>query len=166
MRGLCRWIPLKRDLLYIKCPQVTEYPKGFLVWQSPQLLLNKPYALNIDNNKMCMEASWHGNAFCMTGPLWRKSTAVTTAFYTRVINAQLWGFFLYCPKQKVELSIISITVLVIWCHCYQYCVPSGLYRKTSSKSRTKSQDLNVSNLVLQMYLLNPLKSGVKSRMKM
>ena len=40
------------------------------------------------------------------------------------------------------------------------------YRKTSSISRTKSQNLNVSNLVLQLSLLSPLKPGVKSRMKM
>ena len=40
------------------------------------------------------------------------------------------------------------------------------YRKTSSMSRTKCQNLNVSNLVLQFSLLNPLKPGVKSRMKM
>ena len=40
------------------------------------------------------------------------------------------------------------------------------YHKTSSISRTKSQNLNVSNLVLQLPLLNPLKPGEKSRMKM
>ena len=40
------------------------------------------------------------------------------------------------------------------------------YRKTSSISRTKSLNIDVSNLVLQLSLLNPLKPGVKSRMKM
>ena len=40
------------------------------------------------------------------------------------------------------------------------------YRKTSSISRTESQNSNVSNLVLQLSLFNPLKPGVKSRMKM
>ena len=43
---------------------------------------------------------------------------------------------------------------------------SQTYRKTSSISRTKSQNLNASNLVLQLPLLNPLKPGEKSRMKM
>ena len=38
--------------------------------------------------------------------------------------------------------------------------------KPSSISRTKSLNLNVSNLVLQLSLLNPLKPGDKSRMKM
>ena len=41
-----------------------------------------------------------------------------------------------------------------------------MYRKTSSLSRTKSQDLNVSCLLLQWSLPNPLKPGVKLRMKM
>ena len=40
------------------------------------------------------------------------------------------------------------------------------YRKTSSKSRTKSPHLNVSCLLLQSSLPNPLKPGVKLRMKM
>ena len=40
------------------------------------------------------------------------------------------------------------------------------YRKTSSLNRTKSQNLNVSCLLLQWSLPNPLKLGVKLRMKM
>ena len=40
------------------------------------------------------------------------------------------------------------------------------YRKISSISRTKSQNLNVSCLLLQWSLPNPLKPGVKLRMKM
>ena len=39
-------------------------------------------------------------------------------------------------------------------------------RKTSSISRTKSPNLNVSCLALQLSLPNPLKPGVKLRMKM
>ena len=42
----------------------------------------------------------------------------------------------------------------------------GEYRKISNISRTKSPNLNVSRLVLQLSLLNPLNTGVKSRMKM
>ena len=41
-----------------------------------------------------------------------------------------------------------------------------IYRKTSSIDRTKSQNLIVSNLFLQLALPNPLKPGVKLRMKM
>ena len=41
-----------------------------------------------------------------------------------------------------------------------------VYHQTSNISHTKSQNLNVSRLVLQLSLPNPLKPGVKSRMKM
>ena len=40
------------------------------------------------------------------------------------------------------------------------------YRKTSIISRTKSHDLNVSCILLQLSSLNSLKPGVKLRMKM
>ena len=50
------------------------------------------------------------------------------------------------------------------------CVPTRTdittYRKTSSICRTKYQNLNVSCLALQLSLPNPLKPGVKLRMKM
>ena len=42
----------------------------------------------------------------------------------------------------------------------------SIYRKISKISGTKSQNLNVSCLVLQVSLCNLLKSGVKSTMKM
>ena len=41
-----------------------------------------------------------------------------------------------------------------------------VYRKTSSISSTKSQNLNVSCILLPLSSLNPLKPGVKLRMKM
>ena len=44
--------------------------------------------------------------------------------------------------------------------------PDHEYRKFSNISRTKSQNLNDSCLVLQLSLTNPLKPGVKWRMKM
>ena len=40
------------------------------------------------------------------------------------------------------------------------------YRKISNTRRTKSPNLIVSRLVLQLSLPNPMKPGVKSRMKM
>ena len=40
------------------------------------------------------------------------------------------------------------------------------YHQTYNVSRAKSQNLNASRLVLQLSLPNPLKPGVKSRMKM
>ena len=46
------------------------------------------------------------------------------------------------------------------------CRSNMYYRKTSSISRIKSQNLNVSRLLLQWTLPNPSKPGVKLRMKM
>ena len=40
------------------------------------------------------------------------------------------------------------------------------YRQTFNISSTKSQNVNVSGLILQLSLCNLLKPGVKSRMKM
>ena len=45
---------------------------------------------------------------------------------------------------------------------YKICA----YRQTSSLKRTKSKNVNVSRLALQLSLPNSLKQGVKSRMKM
>ena len=42
----------------------------------------------------------------------------------------------------------------------------GKYRKVSNIRRTKSQNSNASRLILQLSLPNPLKPGVKLRMKM
>ena len=41
-----------------------------------------------------------------------------------------------------------------------------IYRQTSNISRPKSRNLNVSRLVLDLFLTKPLTPGVKSRMKM
>ena len=68
-------------------------------------------------------------------------------------------------RNSIYAQQAPIHCLNQWCHSLM--LPLGkLYRKTSSISRTKSQNLNVSNLVVQLSLLNPLKPGVKSRMKM
>ena len=42
----------------------------------------------------------------------------------------------------------------------------SMYRKISNIRSTKSPNLNVSRLVVQLSLPNPMKPGVKSRMKM
>ena len=46
-----------------------------------------------------------------------------------------------------------------WIANHNYC-------KISNIRRTESQNLNVSRLILQLSLPNPMKPGVKSRMKM
>ena len=68
--------------------------------------------------------------------------------------------------------------LTTTCKAFIYCVPSrhtemlhktprhDLYRKVSNIRRTKSPNLNVSRLALLLSLPNPLKPGVKLRMKM
>ena len=52
-------------------------------------------------------------------------------------------------------------------HRFKICkILQDVYRKTSGINRTKSQNLNVSCIVLRLSSLNPLKQGVKLRMKM
>ena len=50
------------------------------------------------------------------------------------------------------------------CRCQKIVIVK--YRPLSNISRTQSQNINVSRLVLQLSLPNPLKPGVKLRMKM
>ena len=54
----------------------------------------------------------------------------------------------------------------IWYEIPTHCDTDYDYRKTSGISRTKSQNFNVSCILLQLSSLNPLKPGVKLRMKM
>ena len=61
----------------------------------------------------------------------------------------------YCPSTS-DVILINVGVNL----------PSYNYRKSSSMSRTESQYLIVSCVIMQLSLLNPLKPGVKSRMKM
>ena len=65
--------------------------------------------------------------------------------------------------------MVHVTGGVLWWKC----MPAAFgvqrrnnYRKTSSISRTKSQNWNVSCILLQLSSLNPLKLVVKLRMKM
>ena len=51
-------------------------------------------------------------------------------------------------------------------YCNNPLVQFQQHREISNISGTKSHNLNVSHLVFQFSLLNPLKPGVKSRMKM
>ena len=61
-----------------------------------------------------------------------------------------WGLLKLCS------SISQLWQLSVW----------QTYRKVSNIRRTKSQNWNDSHLVLKLSLSNPLKPGVKSRMKM
>ena len=62
-------------------------------------------------------------------------------------------------SKEFSLNIIAVWSLPSYASWSAYC-------QTSYISGTKSQNLNVSCLVLQLSLTNPLKPGVKLRMKM
>ena len=81
--------------------------------------------------------------------------------------------FLVPPSlyQNVFLWGVDITISHRHSHSNQWSwailkPPSGaMYCQTSNIGCTKSPNLNVSRLVLQLSLPNPLKPGVKSGMK-
>ena len=89
---------------------------------------------------------------------------------------RLWSTHVLFEMLKTEFASISLvcitflSLLIYWsCIFIIYAVLHIVictYRKISNIRRTSSPNLNVCHLVLQMYLPNPLKPGVKSRMKM
>ena len=69
----------------------------------------------------------------------------------------------------VAIFLPYITIDNAACHTKRwlsYVMSFSYYRKVSNIRRTKSQNLNASRLILQLSLPNPLKPGVKLRMKM
>ena len=73
------------------------------------------------------------------------------------------SFFIATPKSK---SIKNMTCLLFNRIEQSSCTLEVTYRKTPSISRTKFENLNLSCILLQLSSLNPLKPGVKLRMKM
>ena len=69
------------------------------------------------------------------------------------------------PAERPLGSPIQATLIPGWYICSERST-FDTYHKTPSISRTKSQNLNVSCLIMQLSLLNQLKPCVKSRMKM
>ena len=76
-------------------------------------------------------------------------------------------------EKNVDEPVIWDAIVLMWGYChdryYACCWRPSLhlsYRQTFDTRRTKSQHVNVSCLVLQLTLPNPLKPVVKSRMKM
>ena len=72
------------------------------------------------------------------------------------LNRLLATFVATVQSNKIE-SQAHIEWYMWWSDC--------MYRQLSNISSTKFQNVNVSRLVLPLHLLNPLKPGVKSRMK-
>ena len=61
-------------------------------------------------------------------------------------------------------DVILARVVFSGARCYRHGFID--YHKVSNIRRIKSPNLNVSRLVVQLSLPNPMKPGVKSRMKM
>ena len=110
--------------------------------------------LNIYCNQNCQlfHNSWWRYFICCTGTwnrtkVWIRMYAPTNhlPYYIRILNCE-WH----------TLAIFSITY---------HNGAETKDRQASSINRFKSQYLNVSRLVLQLSLSNPLKPGVKSRMR-
>ena len=99
---------------------------------------------------VCMNNTHCSTTICL------KQTKIITEIK---INAFRWRFIIFLYVKYYNSSSNEMF------YGRQWCINGTIYRKTSSIGRTKSQNLNVSNLVLQLSLLNPLKPGVKSRMK-
>ena len=83
-----------------------------------------------------------------------------------------WCTLSEMPKIKVMNQSCSLELVL---EVYRICASGAgqlghfgalKYRKISTIRRTKSPNLNVSGLVLQLSWPNPVKPGVKSRMKM
>ena len=82
-------------------------------------------------------------------------------------SAKWWPF---CSGLNVFVStkIWDKVMDVTWLHAEYMVRPVNIkdYRKVSNIRRTKSQNSNASRLILEFSLPNPLKPGVKLRMKM
>ena len=101
------------------------------------------------------------------------STVISDASFNikfrRYIFCTLFYLHVICRRQIVIKQLCSakrylwLTPYVCLLHTTPY---ANNYRQTSNKNRTKSQNLNLSRLVLQLLLPKPLWSNVKSRMKM
>ena len=70
-----------------------------------------------------------------------------------------------CGYQDIRINIMDGLILE---RDLEHVITSSIpdYRKIASIIRSESQNLNVSCLVFQLALPNPLKPGVESRMKM
>ena len=117
-----------------------------------------------------------GNIFRVTSPLFGEFTSYRWISLTKANDAELWSFIWSAPKYAVEKTIVR---LVIWdaiaLIMRQWFAPPAresplrcrtTYRQTSNISRSKSGNLNIYCLVVQLSLFNPMKPGVKSRIKM
>ena len=88
---------------------------------------------------------------------------MTSAGYLDVSNKERNMLHVKWFLQKTSLVSFKTTDTLI---IKQPVIGDSTYRKVSNIRRTKSPNLNVPHLVLQLSLPNPMKPVVKSRMKM
>ena len=75
-----------------------------------------------------------------------------------------WALLFSTSLAEINVIVsLEITDVMIF---FSQNFSDELYRKTSSINHTKSQNLNVSCILLQLSSLSPLKPGVKLRIKM
>ena len=77
----------------------------------------------------------------------------------------MWVGLLHFVRWKLDLPALVAILKLYALYCITGLCYNGIYRKISNISHTKSQNSNVSHLILQLSLPNSLKPGVKSRMK-
>ena len=69
-----------------------------------------------------MMTSWHGNIFCITGPLWGSSTVTGWFPSQRASYVEDWRFFYlmyaWTVRQTLELTAIWDAMTFLWRHCY------------------------------------------------
>ena len=73
------------------------------------------------------------------------------------VNLNVAAIYLTRDREAIETLATGLEIIA---------KISNLYRQTSSINRTTSQNWNVSRLILQLHFSDPLKPGVKSRMRM
>ena len=79
----------------------------------------------------------------------------------------MFCYALLCFDNHPFVYMVTLLIGKMWLQPkMERCVCNKKYRKVSNIRRTKSQYSNDSHLVLQSSLPNPLKPGVKLRMKM
>ena len=136
-----------------------KYPGGhFKIKMTSEMYRNPHYnSIKIRWKGECLHNwSWYG-ADTMIMLWWTKTPKCT-------ISCLLWQ--LHAPKITELATLEKIIMMIITCFSFCFRLQNqSYYCQTSNISHTKYLNLNVSWLVLQFFLSNLLKPGVKSRME-
>ena len=130
----------------LRCsPQIHTISEQIMSWPMFKCPQTRKTASKSDNQTLILVSS--SSCFHQNGKM------IEAALPLDALNMSNWQPS-DCP---VTSSLVSDDNSLVW---------NYTYRKISNIRRTKSPNLNVSRLVLQLSLPNPMKPGVKSRMKM